>query len=325
MLSTRELHRFRFWGSATIAIVYLLILAGSVVRTTGAGMGCPDWPRCFGSWVPPTEASQLPPDYRTRYATQLHGVEEFNATKTWTEYINRLLGVATGFFIFVTVLVAMPFRKSDPKIFYLAVLAFVLVAFEGWLGKLVVDTNLRQGMVTLHMLVALVIVCVLIYAVAWPQLGAWQYYDHSLHRRLRILAFGGLLLVFVQVGLGTTVREQVDALLAQTRARPNITTELLAYSLFLVHRSFSILLVAAAALLLYFAMKMDTAHLLFRVALGIAVAMGMTVGAGMVLSYLALPLWAQPAHLVGGALLTGLYFFACLVVARGQPNALPKP
>ena len=85
--------RFRRLALNTLITLYLLIVAGGVVRSTGAGMGCPDWPKCFGRWVPPTEISELPHDYKQIYGAKLKGEIEFNPVKTWTEYVNRLLGI----------------------------------------------------------------------------------------------------------------------------------------------------------------------------------------------------------------------------------------
>src|ERR1700759_526998 len=119
--------KFQKINLVTIVLLFVLILAGGVVRSTGSGMGCPDWPKCFGRYVPPTDISELPADYKQKYiagrveknqkfaktldlfgfgdlATRLRGdksilvPEEFNAAKTWTEYINRLIGAITGFF-----------------------------------------------------------------------------------------------------------------------------------------------------------------------------------------------------------------------------------
>ena len=81
--------RFRRLGMLTICAVYFVILVGGIVRASGAGMGCPDWPTCFGQWVPPTSEIQLPANYHEIYAQRGYENTQFNPVKTWTEYTNR--------------------------------------------------------------------------------------------------------------------------------------------------------------------------------------------------------------------------------------------
>ncbi len=87
--------RLAVWTTAT---TYVLILVGGLVRASGAGLGCPDWPRCFGSWIPPASAAELPAPF---------DASQFNPTLMWTEYLNRLLGVTVGFLIFATLISAI--------------------------------------------------------------------------------------------------------------------------------------------------------------------------------------------------------------------------
>lgn len=195
----------------TIVAVYVLILVGGIVRASGSGMGCPDWPKCFGSWVPPTSADQLPVNYKEIFGEKLKGEVIFNPVKTWIEYVNRLVGVLIGFFIFITFVISfITFRKSDKLIVGLSFLAFFLVGFEGWLGAKVVSSELHPEMITIHMLLSIVIVLLLIYVVfrSFSEGSRYQYFSHS--RPINFLLIIGVLLVIAQIVFGTQLREGVD-------------------------------------------------------------------------------------------------------------------
>ena len=126
---------YKKFAIVTIVAVYFLILVGGIVRATGSGMGCPDWPKCFGMWVPPTHIEQLPENYQEIFGEKLKGEVNFNLFKTWTEYINRLVGVVIGFLIFLTLVFAWrEFRSYNRKVVLYSFLAFVLVGAEGFFG-----------------------------------------------------------------------------------------------------------------------------------------------------------------------------------------------
>ena len=161
--------RFRSIALMTLIAVYLVILAGGIVRASGAGMGCPDWPKCFGQWIPPTEESQLPANYHETYAKLGYADTRFNAVKTWTEYGNRLVGATAGLLVIFTVFAARRFRDADPSVFKLSLAALFAIGFQAWLGKALVMSNLRPWMITIHMLMAFVVVCLLIYTIARSQ------------------------------------------------------------------------------------------------------------------------------------------------------------
>mgnify|MGYP003575631596 FL=1 len=90
---------------------------------------------------------------------------DFNPTKTWIEYINRVIGVIIGFLIFAVLVVSWKFRRSQSRLTVVAAITFILVAMQGWIGSFVVSTNLTPWTITVHMFLALVIVALLIYLV----------------------------------------------------------------------------------------------------------------------------------------------------------------
>ena len=175
-MTEKQINRFKIAAYLTLGIVVFLIWVGGFVRSTGAGMGCPDWPRCFGMWVPPTCECQISAEYLT--AHHLNG-EKFNVYKTWTEYVNRLIGALTGLFIIGMFIMSLPYRKTKPLITWLSGLGVLLVGFEGWLGKKVVDSNLHEGMITIHMVVAMILLMVMIaaYLVAFPPENQEKIFD----------------------------------------------------------------------------------------------------------------------------------------------------
>src|SRR5262245_2458037 len=236
-----RLDGFQRLALETTAVTYLLILVGGLVRASGAGMGCPDWPKCFGLWIPPTSAAELPSGYDPA---------QFNAALTWIEYLNRLLGVATGFLILATLVAALVRHRRTPRVLWPVVLAFLGVGFQGWLGGRVVTHGLAPWIVTVHLLMALVIVSLLLYATvsAFYPRGATR--AEPGRRVLCRAAWALAAVTFVQIALGTRVRGALDLL-----ARDGLVArgERLAAvgGADVVHRS-AALVVLGAALALFF-------------------------------------------------------------------------
>jgi heme a synthase len=299
---------FRRFGIFTIVAVYLLILAGGIVRSTGSGMGCPDWPRCFGRWIPPTDISQLPADYMIRY--KVHGFKaEFNVTKTWIEYINRLLGAIIGILVFLVVIYSIPFLKKDKTIFYLSLLTFILVGFEAWLGKVVVATNLSPLMITLHMSGSLVIVALLIYVISRSQN---QHIAFKIERKKMVKLFLWFLvmLTFIQIIGGTQVREQIDEISSSMDYQQREIWISQLGDIFVFHRIFSFVVIAANSYFLYIVSKgADNKNIFVKSAKYNLTLLFFEFFLGVALAAFDLPASIQPLHLLFATLIFGLQFF----------------
>jgi len=293
----------------TLFALYFLILVGASVRASGAGMGCPDWPTCFGSWIPPTSEAQLPANYQEIYADLGYAETKFNVVKTWIEYLNRLTGVTIGFLILLTAIYSWSVRRHDKSIATASVAAFLMVGFQGWLGSKVVSSNLQPGMITLHMLMALAIVGTLLFAVARARRGIMMAESiEGIDPRFEKWLYIVMALTVIQVTMGTQVREMVDYLNHTQGADRSSWVDALPW-FFYVHRSFSaVVLFANLWLIALLVRSVGWTHTLTRFTIAMIMVIGLAIVSGAALGHLGMPAFVQPMHLVGASLLFGLQF-----------------
>lgn len=336
---------FRRVSMVTVIAVYILILIGGVVRSTGSGMGCPDWPKCFGSVVPPTSVDQLPANYQEiylekrlakneRFVATLEKLGftekakeiandksiliegEFNPVKTWIEYLNRLAGVIIGLLIILTVWKSFSLRKADLWIPILSVFNLILVIFIGWIGSIVVSTNLLHWMITVHMILALLLVSLLIYVYhrsgkLEPRKGVKM----DVPGKVEFVLLLGTVLMFVQVVLGTQVREQIDII---SDSLGNMLRDEWVGRVgidFLLHRSFSLVLLGIHILYFFWAFKYTLRRSqvnLWSQVLMILIILEIATGMGM--AYFGIPAFLQPIHLVVGSLIIGVQVLLLLEI-----------
>ncbi|MEY3835003.1 MAG: hypothetical protein RI989_431 [Bacteroidota bacterium] len=323
-------------GKVGLVCMFLIILAGSFVRITGSGMGCPDWPKCFGYYIPPTDISTVQLEegriyskgqmviyhdtlwiaetefqytsefWKTNFGSEAalkvypkHQYAEFNAFHTWTEYINRLLTALLGLPILVMSFLALIYYRKSKDIWPVvySILAIIMILFEAWLGKMVVDKNLNTSTITLHMVGSLGILLSLLFLIRRTSESPTIQLPGTLRKTLSFF----FLIHLVQLLLGTQVRESVDMLLENGIGR-NILIENLPVG-FKIHRSFSILIVILATLMyLQFSrlqIKPTKFMLLFLV-------LGSEILFGVCLAYFELPIALQPLHLLFSILLFAL-------------------
>ncbi|WP_045225620.1 COX15/CtaA family protein [Methyloterricola oryzae] len=319
--------RFLRLGILTIASIYLVILAGSTVRASGAGMGCPDWPTCFGQWIPPTDEAQLPADYHAVYAARGYADTNFNPVKTWTEYTNRLIGATAGILIFLTLLRSRDFLKTDPGIFWWSLAAFLLMGFQGWLGSAVVASNLRPVMITFHMLMAFLIQCILIYTVTRSQRERLATAGASaLPGRFRTVLIAAISMTLLQVAMGTQIRESVDLIsMAFEQGERHLWREEFPV-IFYVHRSFSSVILFTNLWLVWKILRTAGASMLLRrVAMSLAGLVLVAILSGVTLDRLGFPAAVQPVHLLLANLIFGAQFLLLMICRWSERELVAEP
>ena len=330
----------------SIVIVYLVILAGGIVRMTGSGMGCPDWPKCFGFLIPPTERSQLEwksnSDYNKNqiviideklfYANDKfkskskfemsnwseytkHDYSKFNVYHTWIEYINRLIGAIAGLSVLILFVNSLKFFKTKKIITGLSFLALIAIIFQAWLGKMVVDSNLTANTITVHMLMAIILLFILfsILAISNPSKKRVK-----ISRNISILVLISIVLLLIQIITGTEVRKFID-----------IKMELLNYtekdrwienisSSFSFHRSFSWAIIIVNSLIYFHARKSGLKLKIIHI---VNTLIFFQISSGIIMYYFHFPFSSQPIHLLISTMIISIQFYF-LLLYKTSKNAI---
>ena len=336
---------FRKIAKVSLVLVYLVIIAGAVVRMTGSGMGCPDWPKCFGYYIPPTEVSELlwQPDrdyeegqviikdnsllvskstFRSQgifnsgqwEAYDKHDYAIFNPWHTWIEYINRLFGALAGLATLVLAVFSLTFWKKKKRIPILSWLVVFGMGFQAWLGATVVYSVLEPAKISVHMIMALVIVALLLYII---YLANTQDKHIRFDRQTLNLSIVAISLTLVQIIMGTQVRQFVDEQIDLYGYQAKMLWLEDPLLLFYIHRSFSIVVLLVNGYLAYRIYKMNLGHFKIFWVLFLLIVEVLT---GMAMYYLDFPFASQPIHLVIASLLFGVQFYIVLDALKPRKN-----
>jgi len=326
-----------------LVLVYLVIVAGALVRMTGSGMGCPDWPKCFGYYIPPTDIKELMwapnhtfekgqviiKDEKLRVAKETfttgtqyneanwqeytkHDYAEFNPVHTWVEYVNRLVGALSGLAVFIMAVASFKFWRTKSSIILLSWLTVFLMGFQAWLGKTVVDSVLSPVKITTHMVVALIIVAIILYILhlAKPTTVAFKQ-----DKMFKIMLWIALLLTLIQVVLGTQVRQFVDErvkMLGYENMHLILDNPLV---MFYFHRTFSFVLFFSN---LYLYLRNRRLGLGFAKTGWVMLLLLIEIASGIAMYYADFPFGMQSTHLVAASLLFGVQFYMILESRRKQ-------
>lgn len=328
-----ENRSFIRWARISLVLVYLVIIAGATVRMTGSGMGCPDWPKCFGYYIPPTQVQELLWKPNHEYdkgqviimdnklwvaekdfvskdvyeasnwaAYTKHDYAVFNPYHTWVEYINRLCGALAGLACFILFMLSFRFRKTRKSIILWSAIVLFLLMFNAWLGATVVYSVLNPVKITTHMIAALLNVAALIYLIhlAGGKKNLSLKYDRMFH----VFTWIAMVFSLVQIGLGTQVRQFIDE---QTRSgitdvalwlqNPDVT--------FYIHRTFSFVLFFVNLFLFLRNRRLNLGHTKIN---WIMLLLLLEILTGVLMYYIHFPFGTQAAHLVIAALMYGLQF-----------------
>jgi len=321
-------------AAAALASVLLLIFVGAIVRVTGAGMGCPDWPTCWGLLIPPTSVDQVDfdrlPIEKFQNKAERMGRDpatitreslrrDFNPRHVWTEFINRLFSLPVGFFTLAAFIASFGQRKVRPHVFWLSFAALLLVLANAWMGARVVYSGISPGVLSTHLALAMMLICVLTYCVwagtAHP--AKLMMSGKGAHARMVLMAL--LVSIVVEGIMGSQIREMTDQLSKAHLDAPRDSWigELENSATYLIHRSFSwaILLITMFA---YATAKRNQPDGISPSQLGVMAIVLAQMILGLVMAQVHIYSWVQVLHVGLAAILLSLVFRWFLIIPKGK-------
>ncbi|MEN9886224.1 MAG: hypothetical protein RL758_802, partial [Pseudomonadota bacterium] len=190
------------WHALTVLTLFLtfdLVIFGSFTRLTDSGLGCPDWPGCYGSvtaWGAKEHIDAAQAAMPTGPVT---------TSKAWIEMIHRKMATAIGALITLLMVLAFYWRRQMPYGPALPVFTFVWVCVQGAFGALTVTWKLFPAIVTLHLLGGMLLLYLLAAQVARHAVVLGKWVKVSVSRSLRTWMWASMALLFVQMALGAWV------------------------------------------------------------------------------------------------------------------------
>lgn len=131
---------------AATCLALCVIVLGAYVRLSDAGLGCPDWPGCYGQILAPTA------EHEVHQANQAFPHRPVESHKAWKEMAHRYLASTLGFVILILAFLAIKHRRKPKQALLLPLVLVVVVCFQGALGMWTVTLLLKPAIVTLHLL-----------------------------------------------------------------------------------------------------------------------------------------------------------------------------
>jgi len=323
-------NKFKLFSIISLTLIYLVILAGSTVRMTGSGMGCPDWPKCFGYLIPPTNRTQL--DWKQNYnytkgqiiiinnklyssknqfksernynesnwkLYTKHNYSLFNPYHTWIEYINRLIGALSGLSVLIMTLFSFSYLKEKKIIPIFSIITLFLMGFQAWLGKIVVDSNLMPIKITIHLSLAILLIILMVVLIQFSQK---KEYNYTISKKFKTILILGFIVTLSQIFMGTQVREYVDQIFKSSNNSLSNIWQKTPPIIFYIHRSFSILVLFIHFYIGYKFFKSGMIPFAFKI---IILMIGCEILTGILMYYFNFPFFSQPLHLLFASILIG--------------------